>query len=521
MSDDAGTRPELEELRARLRATADAGRAEAVAKRRATEQRTARENIADLVDEGSFLEYGALALAAQRSRLPSAELEKASPADGIVCGTAMIGEGTYGADRARTLVLAYDYTVFAGTQGGMGHKKLDRMLVVAREQRLPIVLFAEGGGGRPNDVDMPLVAGLDTPSFRSFAALSGLVPRIGVVSGRCFAGNADLAGSCDLIVATANSTLGMGGPAMIEGGGLGTFRPEEVGPIEMQTRNGVVDVAVADEAEAVRATKQLLGYFQGRLPDFACADQSALREALPERRRRAYEIRPLLATLADNGSILELRRDFGRGIVTAFVRIEGRPLGVLATDTFHLGGAIDADAADKATRFMQLCDAFGVPILSLCDTPGFMVGPKAEATALVRHASRMFVTAASLTVPFFTVVLRKGYGLGAQAMAGGHFHAGVFTVAWPTGEFGGMNLEGAVRLAMRKELAAIEDAAAREQTFQAVVAQAYAKGKAISMASYLEIDAVIDPADTRGWILRGLASVPHPIARGRRMVDTW
>ena len=505
----------LAELKARLEATSDAGRPDAVARRRKTGQRTTRENLADLVDAGSFVEYGGLALAAQRQRHSIDELVKLSPADGIVCGLGTINGG-------RAMVLAYDYTVFAGTQGHMGHAKLDRMLALAREHRVPVVLFAEGGGGRPNDVDIPTIAGLDTPSFLMLAALSGLVPRVGIASGRCFAGNAALLGCCDVIIATENSNIGMGGPAMIEGGGLGTFKPEDVGPIGVQTKNGVVDLRVADEAEAVAVAKRYLSYFQGPKREFTAADQSALRDALPERRRRAYKIRPLMETLADADSVLELRRDFGRSIVTALVRIEGQPFGLLANDTFHLGGAIDADAADKAARFLQLCDAFGLPVLSLCDTPGFMVGPAAEQTALVRRCSRMFVAAASLTVPYFTVVLRKGYGLGAQAMAGGHFHAGVFTVSWPSGEFGGMNLEGAVRLGMRKELEGILDPGEREAAFQAMVAVAYERGKAVNMASLLELDAVIDPAETRAWVMRGFRSVPPPAGpRPRRFIDTW
>ena len=515
-------REDLRALRARLEATSDAARPDAVARRKKSGQRTARQNIADLVDDGSFVEYGQLALAAQHQRLGDDELVKASPADGLICGLGTVNGARFSDERARTMVLAYDYTVFAGTQGGISHKKLDRMLALAARWRLPVVLFAEGGGGRPNDTDMPWVAGLDTPSFLAFAALSGLAPRVGIASGRCFAGNAALLGCADVIIATEDSSIGMGGPAMIEGGGLGTCTPEEVGPVGVQSKNGVVDVRVADEAAAVAVAKQYLGYFQGPLADFRCDDQTRLREALPVERRRVYKIRPLIETLADTGSVLELRAEFGVGIVTALVRIAGRPFGLLANNVHHLGGAIDADAADKAARFLQLCDAFGLPIVSLCDTPGFMVGPKAETTALVRHVSRMFVAAASLEVPYFTVVLRRGYGLGAQAMAGGHFHAPMFTVAWPAGEFGGMGVEGAVRLGLRKQLEAIEDAAAREQMFQAAVRHQYDRGKAISMASYVEIDAVIDPAETRAWILRGLKSAPPP-ARGerRRFIDTW
>jgi acetyl-CoA carboxylase carboxyltransferase component len=510
------------ELHERLHATSDAGRPDAVAKRRKTGQRTTRENLADLLDAGSFVEYGGLALASQRHAKSVEELVRSSPADGIVCGLGSINRALFDDERARAMVLAYDYTVFAGTQGLASHQKLDRMLALAHQWKVPIVLFAEGGGGRPNDTDVLTVAGLDTPSFLSFAALSGLVPRVGIVSGRCFAGNAALLGCCDVIIATEGSNIGMGGPAMIEGGGLGKFSPEEIGPVDVQTKNGVIDVLVKDEAEAVAAAKKYLAYFQGPLKDWTCADQTALKTALPENRRRAYKIRPIIQTLADVGSVLELRSGFGRSIVTSLIRLEGQPFGLIANDTFHLGGAVDADAADKASRFFQLCDAFGVPIISLCDTPGFMVGPPAEATALVRHASRMFVNAASLSVPYFTVVLRRGYGLGAQAMSGGHFHAPFFTVSWPNGEFGGMNLEGAVRLGMKKQLELIEDPAAREELLAGMVAEAYARGKAINMASLLELDAVVDPAETRAWILRGFKSTPRPVREAkRRFVDTW
>ncbi len=507
-------RPDLAELRARTAATLDPARPAAVARRRKTGQRTARENLVDLVDPGSFAEYGGLALAAQRARLSQDELISASPADGLIAGTATIG-GT------RAIVLVYDYTVFAGTQGGMSHKKLDRVLALAEQWRLPVVLFAEGGGGRPNDTDMPLVAGLDTTSFRAFAALNGLAPRVGIVSGRCFAGNAALLGLCDVVIATENSSIGMGGPAMIEGGGLGTFSPEEVGPIEMQVKSGVVDVRVADEAAAVAVAKRYLAYFTSAERDWTCVDQAALRTLVPPEQRRAYKVRPIVETIADTDSVLELRRDFGLAAVTALARIEGRPVGIIANSSQHLGGAIDSDASDKLARFMQLCDVFGLPIVSLCDTPGFMVGPKAEATGLVRHASRLFAVAARLRVPMFSIILRRGYGLGAQAMTGGHFHAGVFTISWPSGEFGAMGLEGAVRLSLRKELEALPDETARDQLVAQAVAVAYQRGKAISMASYLELDGVIDPADTRTWLARGMTAAPPPRLDERRFLDTW
>jgi acetyl-CoA carboxylase carboxyltransferase component len=502
-----------DELRRRIEATEDSGRPSAVERRRKTGQRTARENIADLLDEGSFVEYGGLALAAQRHARTVDELVERSPADGIVTGI-----GTVRGQRA--MVLAYDYTVFAGTQGFVGHRKLDRMLDIAHDQRLPVVLYAEGGGGRPNDTDMHTVAGLETPSFLKLASLSGLVPRVGIASGRCFAGNAALLGSCDVVIADESSNIGMGGPVMIEGGGLGKFEPEEIGPIDVQARNGVVDIRVADEAEATAAARRYLGYFSGSDPDWSVADQAPLDDALPENRRRAYPIRPVVERLFDTGSVLELRRGFGRSIVTALARVEGRPVGVVANDTVRLAGAIDGDASDKMARFLQLCDAFGLPVVSLVDTPGFMVGPKAEETALVRRTSRIFVQAGRMNVPLIAVVLRRGYGLGAQAMTGGHFHAPLLTVSWPTGECGGMNLEGAVRLGMRKHLESIEDPQAREAAIQSFVEVARARGSAINMASLLEIDAVIRPADTRSHIVGALQSC-GPIEPSHRVVDTW
>lgn len=502
----------------------DARRPEAVAKRRKSGQRTARENLADLLDEGSFIEYGALALAAQRQRRSLEELLQLSPADGLVAGIGTVGAGTFDHAAARCMSIAYDYTVFAGTQGVMNHKKTDRMLQLAEQWRLPLVLFAEGGGGRPGDTDFVGVAGLDCHTFIGMARLSGLVPLVGVVSGRCFAGNAALLGCCDVIIATRDSTIGMAGPAMIEGGGLGSFTPEEVGPSSVQGPNGVIDVLVENDAEAVRVARQYLGYFQGDLSDWQCADQRELRHLIPENRLRVYDIRQVIETLADSGSVLELRRQFAPGLITALLRVEGRAFGLIANNPAHLGGAIDAVAGDKAARFMQLCDAFDIPMISLCDTPGFMVGPEAEKQATVRHVSRMFVTAASLTVPFFTLVLRKGYGLGAQAMAAGSFHSPLFTIAWPSGEFGPMGWEGAVRLGFAKELAGQPNPQAKQALFEHLVAKAYEQGQGMNMASYLEIDAVIDPQETRAWLRRGLNAAPPPARREgkkRAFVDTW
>ena len=519
----AGTvlRADLQGVLERHAPTLDASRPEAVAKRHALGQRTARENIAELCDGDSFMEYGALAVAAQRSRRSEEDLIKNTPADGMVTGIGSINQALFGAERSRAVMMAYDATVLAGTQGIRNHQKTDRLLGIALQQKLPVVLFAEGGGGRPGDVDMPIVAGLHVTTFASFARLNGQVPVLGIVTGRCFAGNAALLGCCDVIIATQGSNIGMGGPAMVEGGGLGVFKPEQIGPSEVQHGNGVIDILVADEKEAVAAARHYLSFFQGRVQDWQASDALALRELVPENRLRAYDTRAVMAGIADQGSLLELRSGFGKGIHTALARIEGRPVGLLVNNPLHLGGAIDAEAADKAARFMQLCNAHGLPLVSLVDTPGFMVGPEIETQAQVRHVSRMFIAAAHLRVPYFSVVLRKGYGLGAMAMTAGGFHAPLFTVAWPTGEFGAMGLEGAVRLGYRKELEALPEGPQRTALYDKLVAQQYDKGSAIHMAATLEIDAVIDPAQTRDWLLRGLQTQRElPPANGLA-IDAW
>jgi acetyl/propionyl-CoA carboxylase alpha subunit/acetyl-CoA carboxylase carboxyltransferase component len=509
-------RPDLAEVIRRHAFTLDQNRPQAVARRRATGQRTARENIADLVDPGSFAEYGALTIAGRLGRNSREELIETTPADGLIMGVASINGALFPEDRARAAVVSYDYTVLAGTQGVRNHLKTDRIIELAHKQRLPLVFFAEGGGGRPGDTDRHGFV----RAFELLPQLSANAPLIGVASGRCFAGNAAILGCCDVIIAAKDATLGMGGPAMVEGGGLGVFTPEQIGPVDVQQRNGVIDILVEDEAEAVAVAKQYLGYFQGRLLDWSCADQRWLRRAIPENRLRIYDIRSLIRTLSDEGSFLEIRPQFGVSMVVGFVRIEGRPLGLIANNPQHLGGAIDSDASDKAARFLQICEAFDLPVLSLSDTPGNMVGPEAEKTGLVRHCSRLFLIGANLTVPIFSVVLRKSYGLGAIAMTGGSYQAARFVVAWPTGEFGGMGLEGSVKLGFRKELEAIADTQARKARFDQMVAAAYEEGKALSFATSPRIDGVIDPADTRKWILAGLKASPPP-ARAEKKKLSW
>ncbi len=515
--------PYVKELLERKRFLNDASRSEAVNKRHSKGGRTARENVKDLVDEGTFLEYGSLTVAAQRTRRTMEDLMKNTPADGLIAGVGSINGAFFPQERSQCAILSYDYTVLAGTQGAFNHKKTDRLLQIVNETNIPIIFFVEGGGGRPGDVDMDLVhlGGLDIKTFSGYARLNGQVPRVAIVSGYCFAGNAALAGCSDVIIATENISLGMGGPAMIEGGGLGRFHPKDVGPIQMQRENGVVDIAVKDEIEAVSTAKKYISYFQGSLKDWNCYNQESLRDLIPQDRKYAYNIRKIIHSLCDTDSAMELRSDFGRNMFTGFIRIEGHPFGLIANDSRHLGGAIDSDASDKAARFMQLCDAFGIPIVSLCDAPGFMVGPDHEKSGLVRHTSRMFLAGAHLDVPLMCIVLRKAYGLGAMAMAGGGFHDSIFTVSWPSGEFGAMGLEGAVKLGFSKELAAVKNVKAKQELYEKFVAEAYHKGKAISAASFLEFDEVIDPKDTRKWIMKGYHITKHKRKKRKKFIDAF
>jgi acetyl-CoA carboxylase carboxyltransferase component len=517
-------RGDLLELYERKAFTLDENRPTAVERRRKKNQWTARENIAALVDKDSFREYGPLVVAAQRKRRTSEWLQERTPADGLIGGLATVNADLFGPEAARCMAVAYDYTVLAGTQGTHNHYKKDRLFEVARTHKLPLLIFTEGGGGRPGDTEFHNVIGMDTYTFTQFSKLSGTVPLVGLNSGYCFAGNTALLACCDVIIATKGSTIAMGGPAMIEGGGLGVYTPEQVGPMSFQVPNGVVDILVEDDEELVEVGKKYISYFQGDLAEWEAHDQRKLRHVVPENRVRMYDVREVIDTLCDVDSVLEIRKDFGIGIITCLARIEGKPVGVIANNPHHLAGAIDSDGADKGARFLQLCDAFGLPVVSVMDCPGIMVGPDAEREALVRHAARMFVTGANLSVPMFGLVIRKAYGLGVQAMCGGSSQAPLFTVAWPTAEFAGMNIEGAVKLGYRNVIADLETPEERKALFDEMVAKAYENARAVNGAQFFGIDDVIDPAESRDWIVSGLRSLPPEPIGGpprRSYIDAW
>ena len=519
-------RPDLQHNIDLHEALLDHNRPGPVARRHAKGKRTARENIAQLVEGGTWTEYMPLAVAAQRRNRSWEELRVVSPADGLLCGIGTVNADLFDNEVASTAIISYDETVWAGTQGGRGHEKTDRMVETAHRLLTPLVFIAEGAGGRSGDSDWAYtrVAARAVRTFERLAELSGRVPMVSITAGRCFAGNASMLGMCDIIVATEGSNIAMGGPAVIEGGGLGLFLPEELGPMSQQVPNGVVDIFVKDEAEAMAATRKYLSYFQGRLSEWSAPDQRLLRHVIPENRLRTYDVRKVIELLADHDSVLELRPEFGVGMVTALIRIEGRPVGVIANNNMHLGGAVDSPGSDKLARFAQICDCWNIPVLTLVDTPGMMVGPEVEKTALVRHCHRVFVSLANLTTPKMTLTLRKCYGLGGLAMLAGSTEAGLFNVGWPTSEYGGMNLEAGVKLGARAQLEQIEDLEERTRVYEQMVADAYERGNAFNAATVLESDDVIDPAETRQWIIRLLDAVPNsdPIREGRRpYIDSW
>ena len=480
-------RPDLAEVIRRRDLTTDASRKKQVAKRHALGGRTARENIHDLADEGSFVQYGSLAVGMGLHGTVD-ELLDYAPSDGLVMGLGHVNGDKFDESRSRCVLMSYDYSVLAGSQGGMNHKMMDRMFQTAAKLKSPLVLFTEGGGGRagggsrnarPGRGGSPQISGgggLNTPSWTLLSKLSGRVPVVGVNAGFCFAGNAVLLGCCDVIIATANSSIGIGGPAMIEGGGLGVYSPEEVGPMSVQIPSGVVDIAVEDEAEAVQATRKYLSYFQGPIDGWEANDQRLLRHVIPENRLRVYDIRELIGILADKDSVLELRPEFGTAMITSLIRIEGRPMGVIANNPAVISGAIDSDAADKAARFMKTCDSF------------------------------------------------QAYGLGAQAMGGGNQRLPACVVAWPTSEFGGMGLEGQVKLGQRARLEAIEDLTERQAAYERMVEGAYNRGKGLNAGHVFEVDDVIDPADTRRWIVAGMKANAPPSREVQTRVpfiDAW
>lgn len=505
MPHQAQVRPDLQAVIDAQRSILDEARPDAVARQHARGRLTVREVIDALIDPRTFVEYGGLAR-------PAVE-DMEGAADGLVMGTAQVG------GRPVDLVL-YDYTVYGGTQSAINHMKINRMFEHALKLKLPVICWLEGGGARTHD--MTLAARGRSPTFVTFARLSGVAPTIGIVPSRAFAGHANLAGMCDLLIAVRDSAMGLAGPPLVEAAMGVKLTPEEIGPAAVHVQSGVVDLLAEDDAHAIDLAKRYLAYFGPPQPPGEAPDPKPLRTMIPENPRRAYDVRKVITHLADIGSMLELKPSYGKSVVTALTRFAGRTVGVVANQPLQSAGAIDTPASIKAARFVQICDAYDIPMLLLCDTPGLMVGPEAEKTGLVRHSGRMLSALANATAPMMTVVLRKAYGLGYYIMGSQVLDPAVL-LAWPTAEYGGMGLEGAVSILHKRELEAMGDLAERALRHRALTDALKAEHTAIETAAKFVYDNVIDPADTREMLLRTLETLPPvpPRTERKRVIEPF
>ena len=488
-------RTPVEWLAQTRRIPTDQARPEAVARQRARGARTARERIDALVDPGSFREYGLLAKPAQ----PDLD----GPADGIVTGLARV--------RDRPVAIAsYDYTVLAGSQGNVSNTKLARLLLIAEAHSLPVVIFSEGAGHRVQEAAMHTRGGGEA-AFPTLARLSGQVPTVCGVPGRAFAGNAIIAGLCDFVVGTRNAVIGMAGPPLVETALGERLTPEEIGAIGIHAVSGAAEAVAEDEQHLTDLISAYLSYFEGRLqPMDPLVPPTAMRSIVPADPRTPYDVREVISGLCDLGELLELRAEFAPNIVTTLGRVDGWPAGFVASQPLVLAGAIDAPAADKISRFVKLCDAFGLPIVFLVDSPGFLVGPAAERSALMRHSTRVLHALTHAQVPAFTVTLRKSYGLAHFAMGGRPLGASM-VVAWPTAEYGAMGPEGAAKVLGGDGIDA-------EREHSTALRR---KGASLTMAEIFAIDDMIDPAETRGTLADWLAAVMPTTKPSHRPIEPW
>jgi acetyl-CoA carboxylase carboxyltransferase component len=495
MATDTTMRQRIDEIEAARAALMDQARAPAVEKLARRGKLSARTRIARLVDDGSFTEAGALVAGGEEE---ATAVRAKSPADGVVIGTALI-------DGRPVVVVSQDFSVFGGSSGILGSAKIQRALQLAITRGVPLVLMLDGGGHRIQDGQDARHFARANATFHDFARASGWIPMVALMLGAGFAGPTNYAGLSDLVVMVrGQSTMGIAGPALVKAATGEDIDTMELGGADVQVdRQGIADLGVASEDEAFAVARRFLSYLPGnaRAPQQVVAHprpipriDDALLDLVPISTRKAYDVRKVLALIADEGSVLELKPTFAGNLVTAFARLGGRPVGFIANQALRLGGMLNSDACDKGAHFIALCDAYGLPIVSFIDVPGFSIGSGAERTSLGRRSAKLIYEWGHASVPRVSVVLRKGYGLGYYAMCGGRSFSADACLAWPSAEICAMSIEGAIDVAFRKDYESAPDPMARRQQ---MIDETRTRIGPLRAAEGFGVDDLIDPRDTR------------------------
>jgi acetyl-CoA carboxylase carboxyltransferase component len=478
----------------------DAGRPEAIAKQHAAGKRTVRERVAQLADAGSFIEFGALV-----TPDPLTVGEAFHPADGVVAGTARV-EGR------PVAISGADYTVMGGSSGHAGRSKTARAIRLALDHGMPYVMLADGGGHRIQEgLDSRRFAAVET-NFQELVQLSGWAPTCAAMMGPGFAGPSNNAALADFIVMVrGTSSMGIAGPALVKAATGADVDKKTFGGADAQAdQNGIADLAVDTDADALVAIRRYLSYFPSNArqpPPLGPTDDpfdrrdAELLTLVPENSRRAYDVRRVIRAVVDRDSDFELKPSYARNVVTCLARLGGRSVGIIANQPSHLAGTLDAAACEKVAHFISVCDAFGLPLVFMVDIPGFLVGEAAERSGLAKRSARIVYELGRATVPRLSVVLRKGYGLGFIAMNGGHGFGADLTVAWPTAEICAMSIEGAVDVAFKHEVNAAPDPAARRAE---MIAEHRSRVSPLRAAQGFGVDDIIDPRDTRPLLIESL-----------------
>jgi acetyl-CoA carboxylase carboxyltransferase component len=502
-------RPLADDLRERRERLRLGGGAERIEAQHAAGKLTARERIALLIDEGSFIELGIHG----RPHFSQRAMDgREAPADGVITGWGTV-------DGRLCAVAAYDFTVMAGSMGMTGELKVGRLRELALSKRMPLVWLLDSAGARVQEAIGSQFAGTGH-LFREQVHASGVIPQVAAVMGPCAAGTAYIPGLADFVpMVSGRGSMALAGPHLVRAAVGEEVSAEDLGGARVHCRrSGVGDLETADDAECIEVVRRYLAYFPSHCdeapPVRACVDpvervEETLLDVLPASTRAAYDMYEIIRRIVDDGEYFDLKPRWARSIITCLARFGGRPAGIVANQPRHLGGILDNDSADKAARFINLCNAFGIPLVYLVDVPGFMVGTKVEAAGIIRHGAKMLFATANATVPKITVVVRKAYGAGYYVMCGRAYEPDLI-VAWPTAEISVMGAEGAVEILMRRQLAEAEDpAAARAQMiagFRQTIDVYGAAGNGM-------IDDVIDPRETRAAICRGLE-----MASGKRVL---